>query len=253
MAKWLINAGDLLPVKRKKKKKHRAPYSARMAHGAAKKPARETVAMAKAKKKKGRGSGAKRASGRKAKGLRRNPSAEMIDGRRFKLGSHRKRRAKGIRRNPSFSTSGVMSIVKDVPSALLDAGIVMVTEAATRKISAAIPIGEGNVATRILKQAGIGLAIGVGASMINRKRGYTALVGGLLTPLRTSTAMIPVVGPQVAGYGLGRYTMGAYERAPRNAAPTRREMLTGGGNGARSMAAYTANRSSAGMAGAKYR
>lgn len=202
--------------------------------------------MAKAKRKKGRGSGAKRASGRKAKGLRRNPSMEMSDGRRFKLGSHHKRRAKGIRRNPSFSTSGVLSIVKDVPSAVLDAGIVMVTEAATRKISAAIPFGEAHVVTRILKQASIGLAIGVGASMVSRKRGYTALVGGLLTPLRTSTAMLPVVGPQVAGYGLGRYTMGAYERAPRNPAPTRREMLTGGGASVRNMGAYTANRSMAG-------
>ncbi len=204
------------------------------------------------KKKKGRGSGAQRArkSGRKASGLRRNPPTS--------LGRHKKRRAKGLRRNPPFSLNGATSILKRVPEAALDAGIIILGEAATRKIAAAIPFGEQNVATRIAKQAAIGLLIGVSASMAHKRLGYTALVAGLVTPMRTAAALIPVVGPQVAGYGLGRYVgrngaMGRYERAPATQ-PTRREMLTGGsGDRARSMGAYTSSRSAAGARTSAFR
>lgn len=211
----------------------------------------------KKKKKKGQGSGAHRAKkpGRRAKGLRRNPGVAIVGG-----GGGGKRRAKGVRRlrtNAPFSMNGAMSIVKDVPRALVDAGIIIVGEAATRKIASVVPFGEQNVATRILKQGVIGLGIGIAASMVNRRYGYTALVAGLVTPLRTATALIPKVGPQVAGYGLGRYVgrnMGRYERQPVNAQPTRREMLTGGsGDRARNMGAYTSNRSAAGARSAAFR
>lgn len=118
---------------------------------------------------------------------------------------------------------GMKGLFSDVAGAALDAGIILGTEAGTRRASTMIPYGEGSVFTRVAKQTAVAIAISAIAHYIPgvKKKAHVIMTGALLAPMRTGVASLPG-GAVLAGYGLGRFSLRAYNSPasdlPRNRA-----------------------------------
>lgn len=129
---------------------------------------------------------------RKRRGRRRartNPPVARKRRRRATITARRRRRRGGYRRNPGFSVRGLVGQLKEGAQG---AAGVLVGKAATNLVASRVPLPQDGIAGLAVK-AGIGLAIGYGASRVaGAKFGQYVLIGALLGPVETAVRMLNI-------------------------------------------------------------
>jgi hypothetical protein len=147
---------------------------------------------------------------------RRNPAMRMASRRRrHRVHARNPRRRRHHRRNP-----GIRGIGGQVMAAAKTTAIILVASAATKKISAMIPLGQGTPATgttpatagnlplAIAVQVAVGVGLAAAARKFAPRFAGDVLVGAMLAPMTTLLMQVPVVGPALSGAppGLGLFS-----------------------------------------------
>ncbi len=133
--------------------------------------------------------------------------------------------------------------------------IILVAAAATKKLSAMVPFGQGTAATAttpatgasvpvtIAVQIAVGVALSFAAKKFAPRFAEDVLIGAMLAPMTTILGNVPVIGPALSGAppGLGLFS-GRAVRANLRGAPSGlgrwAPRMTGTGGGALPRAAY---------------
>lgn len=111
--------------------------------------------------------------------------------------------------------------------------VILVASAATKKISALVPFGQGtpasgttpaqpaSVPVTIAVQVGVGVVLAFAARKFAPRFAEDVLVGAMLAPMTTLLSVVPVVGPALSGAppGLGLWSGRPVRRVALHGAP----------------------------------
>lgn len=152
--------------------------------------------------------------GRRRNSPRRRHRAAAVSVRRRRRNSPRRHRgrARGRRRNPPFAIGGGRGLIGQLTAGFVDAGEVLVGEAATNIIASYIPVT--GPALQAAAKVGAAVLVAWAGKRVSSNFAKMALAGGLASVIRgpIKAANLPLVSAALGDADY--YAVGAYPTAP---------------------------------------
>lgn len=158
---------------------------------------RESVEEITPRRKSGGSMAGKKKSRRGVKRRRRSVVAlvrrnEPSMGGRRRTGGAKHRHKVRVHKNPAAT-----GIVGQLGGAAVDAAVILVGKGVTNKVAGMVPVGGTTPAMTATKQVAVGLVLSMVTKKVAPRFAHQVLIGGLLAPMETLLAKVPVIGPAI--------------------------------------------------------